>query len=571
MRNRASLLVVCCLLIVATGSVVQWSHPILGSEEAATGTNLTFHEESATRGINYTATRTGSPTGGAGVYVNDFNGDHRPDLLLLGGTDGSWQYTNRKPILFENTGTGFVQSRELPRETLEGHTFESALFFDYDNDGWQELLLLPRHDTPIFLENDRGTLTVEAVGLNATLGVPIGAAAADYTGNGCLDLFIYQNGDWTDRTPAGLSETFHTDGNVSVTDDNGNPNLLYRGNCSGFTNVTGESGIEGTRWTLAASFVDVTGDGRPDIHVGNDYNYDYLYINQGDGTFQQVRLDDATNRNAMASEVVDINGDGRLDIFVTNIYINTSYPSLDERRLNYIENRLGNRIRGNNLLINDGDGRFVDRARNFNVHKGGWGWAASIGDFDNDGRREIFHTTEELEGYYDGTVASSFAIYPVFYERDGDAFVLRDPRTLGLEQTDGRGVGRLDFDRDGRLDLAVAAHPPGDRYRLYRTTGTAGNWVQMRVLGTANQTAIGAEVYLTTGDKTYHRVKTTRNDFLSQDTRVVHFGLGNRTHIESVRVVWPDGTRRTFTNMSINQRYFVTPNGTEPITDAIDR
>lgn len=88
----------------------------------------------------------------------------------------------------------------------------------------------------------------------------------------------------------------------------GNPNLLFDGDCNSFEQVE-NAGIEGTRWSLATSFVDLTGDGYLDIHVGNDFNTDVLYVNQHDGTFRRVEIP-ATDRHAMASEVADVTGDG---------------------------------------------------------------------------------------------------------------------------------------------------------------------------------------------------------------------------------------------------------------------
>jgi hypothetical protein len=470
-------------------------------------------------------------------------------------------------MLFENRDGEFYPTEKLPESAIEGHSFESALFLDYNNDGWQDLLLLPRHDSPVFLQNNGGEYIVKNVGLNSTLGVPIGASAADYTGNGCLDIFIFQNGDWTDRKPAGMDETYHGGQVVGVENDNGNRNLLYRGDCTGFENATNSSNISGQRWTLSASFVDLTNDGWPDIHVANDYNHDYIYVNQRDGTFKQVRLDNVTNRNGMASEVADINNDGRFDIFVTNIFINRSKYNFTEREQNFMLGQFGERLSGNNLLINQGNGDFEGRAPEYNVSEGGWGWAASIADFDNDGSLEIFHTTETLDRYYQETTRTSYYMYPVYYERRGSEFVLRDPEKLGFQRSNGRGTARLDFDRDGQLDLVIAEYAVGENYKLYRNDGTLGSSVKFTVRGWSNQTAIGANVYLKTENKTYHRVKSSRSDFLSQDSRVIHIGLKKKSVIESVRVVWPDGTEREFEKIEKDNHYVVSPNNITGVND----
>jgi len=542
------------LLTVVGGLVVGGS--LTG--EQTTHDGIQFRNVSGEVGLDYEATEPATPTGAAGVYVTDFDRDGRPDVLLLGGKNSTGLFPEG-PILFENTGDGFSPANELPRAAFDGQVVESALFFDHDNDGWDDLLLLVRGGTPIFLENDRGRFRVRDVGLDTKLDRPMGATTADYDGDGCLDLFVFQNGEWKSRIPDGMAMTIRDDENVTVTDDNGNPNLFYRGDCGSFTNVTEAAGVGGARWTLAASFVDLTGDGRPDIHVANDYNHDFLYVNEGDGTFDRRRLSEATNRNAMSSEVADIDGDGRLDVFVTNIYIDTSNLTGPQR--NFVENRIGKRIAGNNLLMNRGEGRFVDRAEAYNVRRGGWGWAASVADFDNDGDRDLVHTTEVLDVYYEGTTATSFAIHPVFRERTGSEFRLLDPEELGFESTDGRGVARLDYDRDGRLDLVFGNYRRGERYVLYENRSPRENWFRIRVRGSPRQTAIGADVYVTVDGRTSHRRMTDRADFLSQESRVIHVGLGNHTRVDSVRVVWPDGTERRFTELDANQRVIASPNG----------
>jgi len=486
---------------------------------------------------------------------------------LVGGTPDTGQgdiRSDRRVVLYANTGDRFVQSDALPGELLERYSVTSALFLDYDNDGWQDLLLLPRHDEPVFFENRNGSLVHRRVGLNATLGVPIGATTTDFDSDGCLDLFIYQNGDWTETSPVGFrrSRAHQIDqvsggGNETVREDNGNENLLFDGNCSEFSRVT-DAGIEGKRWSLAASSADLTGDGRSDIHVANDYNNDYLYLNRGNWTFEQVQLGEATDRNGMASELADVNRDGKLDIFVTNIYFDLS--GMDSREREVIEDRLGSQVRGNNLLINRGNGTFVDQARSYAVQRGGWGWAASIADFDNDGDRDLFHTTDLLEGDYAGATTASYASYPVYRERNGGRFERRDPEEIGLQPGNERGAARLDADRDGHLDLAVAVYAGGE-YRLYRNNGSAGNWAQFRLTSDESRTAIGSELYVTVGNVTRKRVYTARTDFLSQDSRIVHVGLGTNRRIDRVRIVWPDGTAHEFSDVKANRRFRVTPDG----------
>jgi hypothetical protein len=544
-----------------------------GSDEAEQ--ELTFEETAEERGLTYNATRTryrGSLFGNEGAYVADYDNDLDPDVLVMGG---------EKPVLFENRDGNFERSGALP--ALETETqFRSALFFDYDNDGDQDLLLIPRVGELTFLENVDGEdrYAERDVGLNATVTGGIGASAADYDRDGCLDVFVIQYGNWSENLP---TEILNEKGLVAVPDhvkqaaenhtipgDNGKPNMLFNGDCGEFERAD-EAGIEGTRWSLATSFVDFTGNGYPDIHVANDFNNDTLYVNQGDGTFERTNMSAATDRNGMASEVADVNGDGQLDVFVTNIYFEENATTLTGVRKRMLSLAPG----GNNLLVNRGDGEFEDRGTRFEVAKGGWGWAAVFGDFDNDGDQDLFHTTSSdvpLVGW-DETGFDT----PMLFERTGDGFESRNASEAGFAPTNGRGAAALDVDGDGGLDLVIGDTPPyrftvtdsgqartvlTERVKLYENQGHDGNWTRIVVrAGDEERVTLGAEVEVVADDTTATRVKNARSDYLSQDSRFLHVGLGDAGEIETLRVEWPDGTERTFTGVDVNRTVVVTPEG----------
>jgi hypothetical protein len=558
MSARAALIGACCLLLAFGGCVAA---PTDGGGARAGASELQFRSAADRVGLNYSATTSRSINGNGGVYAADYDNDGDSDLLLLGGSGRYSEYSQlpSHPGLYRNNGSGFVLTGTLESERLSNRSFVGALWFDYDTDGWTDLLLLPREGRSVFLHNDGGTLRVKRVGLEVNMSVPFSASAADYDGDGHPDVFVAQNGDWQTTTPKGFHQP-----NGSITDDNGAPNLLFRWNESRqeYVRVT-DAGIEGTRWSLATSFVDLTGDGRPDVHVANDYNHDYLYVNEGDGTFRQVETGNATNRNGMSSEVADVDGDGRLDIFVTNIYLNRSRVESQPIR-NYLRLRLGKRTKGNNLLINRENGSFVDRAGadGYRVRRGGWGWAAVIADLDNDGDRDLFHTTKMFSREFS---ESHYTRYGVLAERVGPRqFRIENASRYGFRPADGRGVASLDYDRDGDLDLAVSVYFSGP-YQFYENVGADrddGGWLQVDVGHGPNQTALGARVYVTADNRTRLGVRNAKADYLSQDTRVLHFGLGAHERVDKLRVVWPDGTERVWTDLPANRRVSVAYNGT---------
>lgn len=490
-----------------------------------------FREVGAEAGFNYTASRTASfGNGRAGVYVTDFDNDRHPDVLAIGG---------ERPVLFRNTGGAFEPAGVLPPLEI---TVKGALFFDYDNDGWEDLLLLPVNGSAVFLENQDGRFHRRDVGLGTPLQIAIGAAAADYNHDGCLDLFVLQSGDWRSGLPRAA---MHSQARKEpVVNDTGNPNLLFAGNCSSFERVT-DGGITGNRWSLATSFVDVTGDGWPDIHVGNDFNTDVLYVNQRNGTFQRVALPE-TDRHAMASEVADLTGDERLDVFVTNIHF--------QKRIWAFENMRNVDTRGNNLLVNRGNGTFTSEERAYGVRDGGWGWAASVVDLDNDGDRDLVHTTKSyLYDTNDDGALEEIQTRPRIWERTGPNFTRLNASRVGLQTASGRGLAHLDYDRDGDQDLVVAVHDGA--FTLYENRGEGGNWLQVTLDGDGSPT-LGARVYVTAGNSTAFRVADAETGFLSQESRILHLGLGD-TETATVRVVWPDGSERTVEDVAANQRLIV--------------
>lgn len=528
-------------LLVLLTALAGCTSSALGSPD----TELQFRNATADVGVDYQTDGGGAGNGDEGVYVADVNNDNWQDFLAVGG-DG--------PALYVNTGGEFERSDALPE--LEAG-YKSALFFDYDDDGWEDLLLLRPESEPVMLHNDEGEFERTEVGLGE-LTYPLGATAADYDGDGDMDLFVYQSGDWEKGKPAGY---FGRSGHVA--DDNGNPNVLYENTDSGFERATG-TGIEGTRWSLAASFVDLNGDGHPDVHVANDFNNDTVYLNQGDGTFEGRFLGGATARNGMSSEVGDVNGDGHPDVFVTNIELPLRSEMSQERydrikRLFSFVLQSG-RTQGNTLLINDGTGNFTDKAPQYDVRVGGWGWAASHTDFDNDGDDDLLHTTQFIIRL---NQEDPHYTYPMVFERTGENFTNRDASDLGFNESDGRGLATLDYDRDGDRDVLLSAYD--DQVSVYENVGADANSLQFRAVDENGGTAYGATVTVSAGDHESVIQQTDQRDYLSQESRVNHVGLGEAETVD-ITVTWPDGTEQTFEDIDANQHVRLRKDGIETVT-----
>ncbi len=508
--------------------------------------SLEYLETARERGFDYEYVHDGSAgqqvmITNAGLYVADVTNDGSEDILAIGGS---------VPELYYNQGGTFERSDSFPEidDPVLG-----ALFFDHDNNGFDDLLLLVEHGEPITLINDGGTFTEGDLGFDFELEIPVGAAAADCTGNGLLDVFVIQNGDWSSNRPLG------TEGHL-VSNDNGNPNYLFR-NEGGEYVVDRESGIDGDRWSLAMAFVDLTDDGNPDIYVANDFNTDILYRNRGDGTFEPQEMPDS-NRNAMSATIADVTGNGLLDVFVTNIY----FDNVLERHMPTIKLNSD----GNNLFINEGDGSFVDRAEEYGIHKGGWGWAALVEDFTNTGIQSLIHATSQLG--VDSRIQSEerltrdeidrrypYINYPAVFGRVGDdAFESVHPTDLGFERMNSRGMVALDCNQNGMLDIAIAN--ARGAYKLYECSNASDNWLRVNIQPDRHRPAIGSKLYVETETISSFKPLHSGSDFLSQESRIIHFGLGEETSA-TLTVAWPDETERTFDSVPSNHQIAVYPDG----------
>ncbi|MCU4751261.1 CRTAC1 family protein [Halobacteria archaeon AArc-curdl1] len=538
------------LLVVGVIFVVSVP-PDLGGvdEDLPSETELSFSEVATDVGFEYASSEHKVGNGNDGLYVADYTNNLREDILAIGDDEGDG------PILLMNTGDGFEQTDAIP--DVDGRV-QGALWLDHDNDGWQDLLLLRRGDTPVFLENEGGEFVERDVGFDDEFAVPVAATAADADGDGCLDVFVANYGEWAENAPARWLSP-------DAIEDNGNPNALYRGNCGSFERDDAAigAGQKGAHWSMATTFADLTGNGNPDIHVANDYYNDVLYRNQGDGTFTREYLGEATDRNGMSSTIGDVTGDGQPEIFITNIkYQENRLSELTDRERDLVDsyfNHRTDRLEGNNLLVYR-DGNFVDEASKRGVVEGGWGWAVVLADFDSDGQLDVFQGTQDFLRF---DRADPLRPQAAVWVQHGGEFYEQDVEEIGIEPSNDRGVARLDYRIDGALDVAIATYD--DRYRLYRNDADQGNSLQIVVGGaeTLDHTAIGAEVTATVDGETLHRFHNARADYQSQDSRVLHIGTGDAETVEELHVVWPDGTERTLENVETGQRILLTPDGIE--------
>jgi len=515
----------------------------------------------------YAAVMQGYTALGAAAAVADFDGDGYEDVFFtVSSEDG-------KNLLYRNNGDFTFTEIGEQAGVAEGNDADNAsanaLWFDYDNDGDQDLLVV-RFGHNILYENQGpgadGIVHFKDVtaraGLSRYLNCIV-AIAFDYDNDGDLDLFL---GNYFapvnlfhPDTPRFFPESFETA-------KNGGGVTVFRNNGDGtFSDVTQAIGIHSTGWTLDLGNADADLDGDEDLYVAADFGADSFYRNNGDGTFTDISKDaiGIDTKKGMNVDWGDFDNDGLFDVFVTNI--------TDE----YMKE-------GNFLWKNLGDLHFTDVARETGTWATGWGWAGKFFDYDNDGWLDLYVVNGWVSQSADPKDNYVLDIFKVIVDPNIDLADARNWPPMGKKTLSGyqrkslfhnlggvfkdeakrqgvdsiedaRGIAVADFDNDGRMDMFVtnSGKPP----YLWRNVETTGNhWLTLQLTGTkSNRDAVGTKVRVRTGDRSQISFVNGGNGFASQSTRRIHFGLGTAAKIDSLEVMWPSGLKQVFENVTVDR------------------
>ena len=491
---------------------------------------LHFTEVSASAGVHaqfgYRTRIPSSPQMVAGgVAAGDFDGDGHVDLFVVGGAFGPAQLLrSRGDGTFEDVaaaaGVAFFDSLAV-----------GPLFFDADGDGRLDLFVGSILGGPIrLLHNVDGTRfeDVTAVsGLTASENT-FGASAADFDGDGRLDLFLPHWG-----SARGECHLWRNLGGRFECADQAGLSDLVRGDVD---------------YTFTGNFADVDEDGLLDLLVTSDFGTSRVYLQVPGGHFRDGTGYEINDENGMGSAVGDYDGDGHLDWFVSAVWDPDGFAEGDWG------------VHGNRLYRNIGGGRFADETDRAGVREGFWGWAASFADLDNDGHLDLIH----VNGFQRS--APEFHNDPTrLFMARGDGSFAEQSFASGLADTaQGRGIAVFDADGDGDLDLVIANN--GQPVSLWRndSDGLAG-WLEVECRGRApNTQGIGARIELTANGATQVRELRAGTNFLSQDPPIAHFGLGSVHRVAVLTVRWPDGTTTRLEDLAADRRLVVTPPASPP-------
>jgi len=446
----------------------------------------------------------------------DFTGSGFLDLFVCdyGGTN----------VLYHNNGDGTFTSVTQGNPVQDSAYHVESSVADYDNDGALDLLVASGVDAPsaghVVLYHNNGNGSFSAISAGGVANIPgffENCASADYDNDGFVDMLITDDGD---------------------SNSDGGHNLLFHNNRDGtFSRVMSNALVSSVLDATGACWVDYDNDGFIDLFItcqppSAGVSHNFLYHNNGDGTFTPILTNavakDGWPNGSWGSAWGDYDNDGLQDLFVTGLQM------------------------GNRLYHNNGNGSFsnITSGPMLSAPPGGGARSCAWGDYDNDGYLDLYVCTHDATNQ--------------LFHNNGDGTFTQilsgDPVNDGGPGIENEVCGWVDYDNDGFLDLFVN-HPniggAPTSPLLYHNNRNSNAWLEVKLVGTvANRAAIGAKVrvHAAIGGKTFWQMREISGGSgrMSQPL-VAHFGLGNATNVDTLRIEWPSGVVQTLTNVAPRQ------------------
>jgi hypothetical protein len=491
---------------------------------------------------------------GGGVALLDYNNDGWLDIYLVNGMTHDAMNGKAEPphaALFRNNHDGTFTNVAAQAGVQNDRWGVGVAVADYDNDGWPDIYVTNvAGGTRLYHNNHDGTFTdvAEKAGV-ALVTWSTGPTFGDYDGDGLLDLFVpgYVAYDFKNPPVAGSDQVASNNCKFRGAPVfcgprglRGEHDHLFHNNGNGtFTDVSRKAGVDDGPgyYGLTSLFVDLAGDGKPDLLVANDSTPNYLYRNKGDGTFEDVSFESG----------YAVNGEGRptatMGIAVGD-YLNKGALGIADSDFSddyYV------------LYRNDAPLSYSDVSYQAGIAKATipfLGWGAGFIDFDNDGWKDLFivngHVYPQVDQHDWGT---SFAQRPLLFRNlhDGKFSLMPAVAGSGLARTlTARGAAFGDLFNDGKIDVVIN-NLDGPPTLLRNVDPDHHHWVEFRLVGGNGEPrdAVGTTMYLTAAGITQRGDVLSGGSFASSNDPRVHFGLGDAVRIDKLEIRWPGKPRES--------------------------
>lgn len=484
---------------------------------------------------------------GAGCAFLDYDNDGWMDVYLVnsGPSDFYTPSSALKNALYHNNHDGTFTD-VTDKTGVAGGTFGMGVAAaDYDGDGWVDLYVTSYGRNLLYHNNGNGTFTdvADKAGVTAP-GWSTCAVWFDYDNDGKLDLFVssfvvYEKSLNILCTDEALSRRYYCVPRLFKP----RPSHLFHNEGNGkFQDLSKESGIaESPGKSFGAVATDVNNDGLMDLFVANDTLPNFLFINKGGGKFEESGLaagvafsDTGKPRSGMGVDATDYDGDGWQDLFVANI---------DQEFFSLYHNQ-------KDLIFTDEPGEIGTATRMLS------GWGLRFFDYDNDGDPDLFLVNGHPDDFIEmrTTMRVKYKEPLLMFENTGRAFknVSTQSGAVFSREFSGRGMATGDFDNDGDLDVLISNN--GQAPVLLRNEGgNKNNWLGLRLVATkSNPAAVGAIITWAAGGVKRSRLRSAGGSYLaSHDPREL-LGLGGAKRLESLEIRWPSGKVDKLGNVAVN-------------------
>ncbi|WP_303316546.1 FG-GAP-like repeat-containing protein [Flavivirga abyssicola] len=521
---------------------------------------------------------------GSGVSSGDINNDGLPDLYFTGNLASNKLYLNKGNLKFEDI-------TESAGVTGDSRWYSGTTMADVNNDGFLDIYLSVSGKSgnsanQLFINNGNNTFSeqAEAFGI-ADKSKSIQSTFFDYNNDGFLDLFV---ANYPTVLVSMGNMYYKSKMDKNKFEDSGH---LYKNNGDGtFSDVTTQTGVQRFGLTLGIVASDFNNDGYKDLYLSNDFNVpDYLYLNNGDGTFNEVsnQVSRHTSMFGMGIDASDFNNDGLTDLLQVDMTAEdynrskTNMASMSPETFyqavnlgfnhQYMQNslQLNNGVNEENLPILSDISRFAGMATT------DWSWGALFSDFDNDGWKDVFisngvkrdvnnndvnaeYKTERLFGEKkepDFKRLPSTPISNYAYKNNGNFKFTKVTKDWQLDKKGfSNGFTSVDLDNDGDLDLVINNMDDYASIYINEAQKTKSSYLKIKLGGLPNNPfGIGTKIIIKTNGLEQTQELTTTRGYQSSTEPIFHFGVGKYDIIDELKIIWPNANEQLLKNIDANQ------------------